>query len=375
LTQDVVYVSVTNTGSNQKTVRNILKPISVPRRYVVEHDEDGAYLQFGFGTLDNEQRLLDPTNVILNIFGKDYFPEKSFDPTVLIRTDKLGLVPSDTTLTVVYRKNSTQNINIAANGLRHVVAPQWRFLNQDLLDNNQILQIQNSLEVMNEEPISGDPEALTSTELKQRAYGTYGAQNRAVTKDDYVNLIYNMPANFGQVKKATISRDTDSFNGKNLNLYVKSINANGAFIDTNTTIKQNLVAWINKYKMLGDTIDILDAKVMNLEIFFTAMAYANVNKYDVLQLCINSLAAYYQTLYFDIGEPFSITNIYKILNSVSHVLDVKDVTVVQKFGAGYSDFSIAYEDLISPDGRYLMPPPDVVFELKNLQSNITGEIL
>ena len=47
-----------------------------------------------------------------------------------------------------------------------------------------------------------------------------------------------MPANFGQVKKASIERDVNSFSGKNLNLYVISLDDGGKFISTNLTIKQ-----------------------------------------------------------------------------------------------------------------------------------------
>jgi hypothetical protein len=184
-----------------------------------------------------------------------------------------------------------------------------------------------------------------------------------------------MPANFGQVRKAVISRDTDSFNGKNLNLHVISTDELGLFTQTNTTIKQNLKSWISKYKMLGDTIDILDARIQNIQIFFTAIAYTNVNKQDVLEVCLSRLSSYYLNNMYDIGEPFKITDIYKLLNNVPSVLDVKDVTVLPVTGVEYSAFDLDYQTLISNDGRQLIPPKDVIFELKYPLTDIDGEIL
>ncbi len=83
-----------------------MKPMSVPRRFVVEHNRGRTSLQFGFGSDNNlsTEVISDPSEVILEAHGKNYVTDKSFDPTNLIKTDKLGVVPTNTTLTIVYRK-------------------------------------------------------------------------------------------------------------------------------------------------------------------------------------------------------------------------------------------------------------------------------
>ena len=176
-----------------------------------------------------------------------------------------------------------------------------------------------------------------------------------------------MPANFGQIKKAMITRDQTSFNGKNLNLYVISTDALGSLVETNNIIKQNLRNWINQYKMIGDTIDILDARIINLQIDFSLVSYANVNKFDVITECTNTLSNFYTDNYYDIGEPFKISDIYKILNNIPSVIDTKMVTVTQKLGTNYSNFEVPYEDLISNDGRYLIPPKMQFLRLNSRQ--------
>ena len=375
LSQDVIYVPVLNTASTKEFAKNIYKPISVPKRFVAEHTLTGVSLQFGFGTEDNEEKVLDPTAMSLDIFGKDHISEKSFDPNILTKTTKLGVVPSNTILTIVYRRNSNATMNAPVDSLNQVVNANFTFKPDVNLILEESLLVENSLQLTNEKNISGDNSDITAKELKLRAQSSYASQNRAVTKDDYVSLCYNMPSNFGQIKKAMITRDQTSFNGKNLNLYVISVGSTGALVETNTIIKQNLRNWINQYKMLGDTIDILDARIINLQIDFSVVSFANINKFEVITQCISALSNFYSDNYYDIGEPFKITDVYKILNNVPSVVDTKLVTVTQKFGSEYSSFDVAYDKLISNDGRYLIPPEDAVFEIKFPAGDINGEVI
>jgi hypothetical protein len=374
LTQDVIYVPILNTNSNRRFAKNILKPIAVPRRFVTEHNISSTKLQFGFGTADNEQKVLDPTSVILDIFGKNYITDKSFDPNVLTKTSKLGIVPSNTVLTVLYRRNSSKDINIPPGSLTNLSSPLFKFLNRANLSEASINSTVGSLELTNEQAITGDVSDITSQELKLRAQSTYASQNRAVTKDDYISLVYNMPSNFGKVTRAMITRDQTSFNGKNLNLFVISSDSDGLLTTTNDIIKQNLKIWLNRYKMLGDTLDILDAKIINLKIDFTVVGSANINKYDIVSDCISTLNSFYANNYFEIGEPFKITDVYRLLNGIPTVVDTKNVSVDVRTGIDYSGFTMPFEELISNDGRYLIPPEDAVFEIKFPTVDITGEI-
>lgn len=375
LSQDVVYVPVLNTKANKEFAKNILKPISVPRRFVTEHKSLSTVLQFGYGTEDNEEKVLDPTNVILDIFGKNYISDKSFDPTVLTKTTKLGITPTDTAVTVTYRRNTQADVNVPVDSLTGKSNVFFKFLNEAELISSRLSGIFNSLELTNEEAITGDETDMSAEELKLRARGAYGAQNRAVTKEDYISLCYNMPANFGQIKKADLTRDETSFNGKNLNLYVLSTDTVGFLTTTNSIVKQNLKTWINRYKMIGDTIDILDARVINLQIKFSVVGFANINNYTIIDDCISTLSNYYTNNYYDIGEPFKITDVYKILNSIPTVVDTKIVEVTPKTGAAYSSYSAPYDELISNDGRYLIPPSHTVFELKFPSIDITGDVI
>ena len=141
-----------------------------------------------------------------------------------------------------------------------------------------------SIEVDNESPILGDTTPLTAEEIKIRAFGTYAAQNRAVTREDYMNLAYRMPTKFGKIKRTSIIRDETSLK-RNLNMYVLSEDVNGNLSVPNSVLKENLKVWLDNYRMINDTIDILNGKVINIGVRYEVIPDLDINRFDLLQQC------------------------------------------------------------------------------------------
>jgi hypothetical protein len=125
--------------------------------------------------------------------------------------------------------------------------------------------------------------------------------------------------------------------------------------------------------MINDTIDILDAKIINLGIEFIAIANIEANKYDVLSDAIQELKDFYERK-LEIGEPFSLTEVYSRLNKLDGIVDVTRVKLVQKTGTNYSDVGFDINDSYSDDGRYLIAPNNVIFEIKFPENDIKGTI-
>jgi len=373
LTQNIVHVPVLNKGNNSNTVPYIMKPVSVPRRFTTEATPNGVFLQFGYGSEETPVELKDPSEVILQMHGKGYVADSSFDPSVLNETDKLGVVPSNTTLTIIYRINTNKNVNAAANAISRVATANFQFAASETLDESKKSSVINSLAVLNEEPIVGDTTLASADEIRARAAGAYASQNRAVTKQDYISMAYNMPSKYGKLKRAAIELDSDSFNQRNLNLYVISEDTDGTLIKTNSTLKSNLKTWVNQYRMINDTVDILDAKIANLAIDFKVLAFPGINKYDVLNNAITTLQNVFNKTFY-IGEPFLITDVYQTLKLVPDVMDVVKVEITTKEGGTYATSPVSVEDIKSVDGRYLSPPADVIFEIKFPNADITGTI-
>ncbi len=179
-----------------------------------------------------------------------------------------------------------------------------------------------------------------------------------------------MPGSYGSIKRAAIAQDRDSFK-RNLNLYVISEDQDGNFINPPTSLLHNLKLWLNQYKMINDTIDILPGKIVNLEIDFEVVTDLESNRFDVINECINRLKND-MVIKKNIGEPFYITDLYKTLNSVPGVVDTISVSVNTKTDAGYSQFPFDIEINTSPDGRILYAPSTVVFEIKDPDQDIQG---
>ena len=126
LSQDVIYIGVNNKDSDKDVVPSMLKAVSVPRRFVVEKTEEDTFLQFGEGSdsdeiIENDIKL-DPSNVALKMHAKDYVSQNSFDPNILVKNNNMGISPSNTTLTVVYRSNMSDTINVGVGSLSNVVS-------------------------------------------------------------------------------------------------------------------------------------------------------------------------------------------------------------------------------------------------------------
>ena len=375
LTQDVIYIPIINKSGDSDKVPMIMKPKKVPRRFVFEQLSNQYYLQFGYGSENNltNEVISDPDKVILQTNGKNYVADESFDPTNLIETDKMGVSPANTSLTIQYRKNNVNINNIASRALVNVSDTNFVFANIASLSQEKISSVVASLEFENEKPIVGSVSFPTTEEIKYRAYGSFSSQNRAVTSEDYKTAIYNMPPKFGAVKRANIVQDKDSFK-RNLNLYVISEDASGNFTESTNTLKDNLKTWLSNYKMINDTIDILDAKVVNLEINLDIEASPERNKYEVLQTAIDAIKFENLNTKYDIGEPFRVSDIFRTLKNVDGILDVININVKRKTGSLYSGFSYDIKSNTSPDGRIILAQDNVVFEVKYPDSDIVGTV-
>ena len=374
LSQNTVYKEVVNKGDNKSTVPSLLRPMIVPRRFVVERTRNKIFLQFGYGgpTEIKSPSVADPKNVVLQLNGRDYVTDKSFDPFKLLNTDKFGVAPSNTTLRIVYRMNTAANVNASAGSINKVIRPIVEFSNRSSLNNASVSSIINSLESFNSEPIVGDTTLPSAEELRRRTIDHFATQNRAVTQMDYEALVYAMPEKFGSVKRCRIIRDPDSLR-RNLNLYVISEDSSGKLTTTNTTIKENIKVWLSRNKMISDTVDILDAKIVNIGIEFEVIADEESNRFQILSDCTQAIKDKFSVTPF-IGEPVYLTDIYSALNKVKGVVDTKRVNIVRKIGANYSSTRFDVDEALSADGRYLSVPLNVAMEIKFPDTDIKGAI-
>jgi hypothetical protein len=372
LTQNIIYKSFANMGDDSQTVKEYLRPVSVPRRFTFEYDGIDYYLQFGHGSEDeiNIDPIADPSSVALKLKGRDYVADVEIDPAKLGKTDTLGISPSDTTLIVTYRKNSNSNPNAAANTITNTVNLNIEFKDITNLSSAKLNSVRSSIETTNLDPVVGSSVEQSNEEIKVRALAHFATQKRAVTDKDYEALIYSMPSKFGSIYRCNIVLDSDSFK-RNINAYVLGSDDNSKLTILNSTLKENLRIWISDYKMINDTLDILDAKIVNLGIEFEVISDSNFNKGDIYRKCVDTLTERYKKA-LQMGEPFYITDVYYELNRINGVVDTRNVKLVSKTGTSYSSTSLDISSNMSADGRYLRCPANVCYEIKFPTVDITG---
>tara|TARA_R110001592_G_scaffold210249_1_gene461669 strand:+ start:4438 stop:6240 length:1803 start_codon:yes stop_codon:yes gene_type:complete len=374
LSQEVIFEETTNRNATADGVRSILKPYSAARRFVVEQDDTGTYLQFGFGSEDSDDEdLVDPAKVAMQMHGKTYISNFRFDPSKLVGTAKLGLSPSGTKLTILLKTNDSNSANASANSVTKVQLASFKFPAELTLDQSKKNSVISSLEITNEEPIVGATEQITTEELKQRAKGYYTTQSRAVTRQDYESMIYNMPNKFGIVKRVSVVNDPSATN-RRMAIYVISEDQNGKLVTATSSLKTNMKNWISQYKAINDIVDIFDAKIVNFELDYKVTLDTRFKAINIVGKCNSALREYFSNQLY-IGEPIYITRLYSILGKVEGVADVKTVRVMQKRGADYSSVNINFDDALSADGTYIMTPKNAIMELKYPNRDIKGTLI
>jgi hypothetical protein len=374
LCNGVVYKPILNKFSDTNVlVPNIIKPFPAPRRFEFLYQNGKYYLQFGYGSSTDleETSSLEPANVILQRQGKSYLTDTIMDPNNLISGDKFGIAPSNTILTVTYRRNTTKNSNAAVGTITNISNALFEFPST-AIDQSVKNSIITSLETDNEEPIIGNNYIPNTDELKIKIYGTYSAQNRAVTKSDYENICYNMPSMFGSIKRCSAMPSNEK-GQRVINLYTISEDQYGHLVQSNDALKENLKIWISKYKMLNDSIQILDAKIVNFAIDYVVLSTSAINSVTLLKNITEKLRELFENPLF-IGEPLNVVQIYSTINSVQGVADTTKVIIHEMNGGLYSNTRIGLNNYKTADGRLYVVPNDVILELKYPNIDIRGII-
>jgi hypothetical protein len=138
-------------------------------------------------------------------------------------------------------------------------------------------------------------------------------------------------------------------------------------------LKENVKVWLNQYKMINDSVDILYASIVNIWINFEIIGELEKDFTIVLNDAIEELKAQYQTK-FELGQPFYISDVFTTLNDVDGVVDTKSVQIVRKSGAGYSATQFDIPSNTSADGRLIRVPENIILEIKDFDADISGVI-
>jgi len=369
LAQSYIFKWLANYSKvNFEDPTNLLEVISVDRKFTVDYDGETATITFGGSPVSQSASdNLNPSKVAVNAHGRSYISDLSLNPYDLTQTGTMGVGPENTELDIVYRVNNSDNPNAAVGEVNQVLGGRMTFKDELAIAASDVLSVESSLETENREPFNGNIILDLPEELRQRARGASLWKTACVTNRDYEFAAYSMPNNFGMIKRSKALLDKDTLRD-NINLFVISEDKDGYLTITSETTKNNLKKWLSIYKSSGDSVDILDASIVNIGIEFSIVP----DGVDPDIALIASLEALKDAFGEpkDIGETIKINDIYKVLRDVSEVLDADDVKFTLKKGENYS--SVIYNlDKNYKNGKLTLPE-NHIFEIKFPDIDIVG---
>ena len=393
LAQDTIFDEVENTaamdpelhGYNHQTPY-LLKLKKVPKRFVSRFKSRGELvIQFGPGSTNNSAPTItpDPNNIGLGIKDGRSKLDTAYDPSNFMYTKAYGQSPSNTVLTVKY---------LVGGGLKANVNMDTIINKEDIITtptpNLPIAManfVRGSIASNNPQPARGGGDGDSKDEIRMNSMANFSAQQRTVTKDDYLIRTLSMPSRFGQVVKAYITQDdqiSPMTNEPNripnplaLNLYTLGYDANKNIALLNSATKSNLTTYLEQYRMLTDAVNIKDGFVINFEVEFEITAFKNYNNQEVLLQCITELKDYFNIDKWQINQPIIISEIENILAGVRGVQTVEKVELQNKAGLslGYSQYKYDFKGATKK--RVIYPSLDPsIFELKYPNTDIKGRI-
>jgi hypothetical protein len=388
LAQSSIFKPLANPSYNTDQVPYLLQLQNTPRRFVSRILSDNTLqLEFGAGLSSNKtdtQIIPTPDNIQAGVVPGISLLTNNYNEAGTFFTQEYGLVP-DGNLTVKYLVGGGITSNVPANDLTTIDTTGVTFPGGGgALDDIVLSSIVSS----NPNPSSGGRNGDTIDEIRQNALYAYSTQLRAVTKDDYIVRALSMPSNYGTVAKAYISQDlntnpqetvahTNPSNPLALDLYILSYNSNKQLVTASTTLKQNLVTYLNQYRMVTDAINIKDAYYINIGINFDITVVSGYGNKDVITNCINVLKDYFNTDKWQINQPVTLSDIQSRLLQVKGVQSVVKLEIINKqdnTGATYSQYG--YDIAGATKNGNIYPSLDpAIFEIRFPDIDIQGRVV
>jgi len=423
LAQDTIPIVVDNVPLTNQTLSKykaqtpkILKYLRTENRFITTVDQNNfTYLQFGANTENFQNTIVipNPSNVGIGLSNLKNL-NISLDGTNVLKNDSYGISPSNTTLTITYIVGGGLDSNVNSEEINRLSSTNYLNDLTSLTDSEVILlnNLKNSLRVSNLNASTGGGESDTNEQIRQNSILNFSSQNRMITEEDYLLRVYSLPSYLGSIAKAYVESNATrqiQYNGliKGLvstsnnetldlsplnpldrqkflqsnnpftnNLYVLGYDRNKKLTKINPATLQNLVNYLNNFKIITDKINILDGYIINLGIDFKITVFQGFNKKDVLNTCIQTVQTFFNIDNLSFNQPINLSQLtFEIMKNegVQSVIEIK----IKNLTIDDGDYSpIAYNLSIATQNNIIYPSKDPsVFEIKYASSDIKGLVV
>lgn len=391
LAQDTVFDDVVNIPYNdaelsiyRSSTPYLLKLRRSARRFVTRlREDDRIELQFGSGVSSDadEELVPNPKNVGLGLEYLARTTNSNLDPSNFLYTSTYGLAPNNVVLTVTYSVGGSVSDNVASNTITKIDSITYNSATElyglDLTDTKSTVAVNNPISA------TGGKSKESIESIRQNAMASFAAQNRAITREDYITRCYAMPGRFGSVAKAYIvsdfqldtsdreyPRDTIA-NPLALNLYVLSYDANRNFTSLNPATQENLRTYLSNYRMLTDAINIKTAYIINVGIEVDIVPVPSYNANEVILTCISKLKQMFDPDRLQINGLINISNITSELDRLPGVQSVAKFEMKNLFDKNLGYSGNVYDMVGATKNGIIYPSLDpCIFEIKYPNADI-----
>ena len=392
LAQETVYEQVANVAANNSNLNQyngetpyLLRLKRVPKRFTTRYTSNNILqIQFGTGISSgaDEEIIPNPDNIGLGIRDGRSLLDFAYDPSNFLYTKAYGEPPTNTTLTVTYLVGGGVSSNIDQ-GIVTRKGTITTKANTGNLVTATLEDVIDSIAVNNPIPATGGGPGDSLEEIRLNTAANAASQLRTVSKEDYIIRTLSMPQSLGSISKAYIVKDdqitADSSarieNPNGLNLFVLGYNKDKQLTNINAATRQNLITYLEQYRMLTDSVNIKDTSVINFSVDFEIISYKDFSNDKVILDCIQALKDYFNIDNWQINQPIIINEIYNVIGKVPGVQNVENVVLANKAGTslGYSQYSYDFDS--ATINNVIYPSLDTsIFEIKYPNSDIKGRV-
>jgi len=424
LAQDLIFTETENTDFTNNTyvqysaeVPKLIKSLKTSRKFVVNVTANNVtYLEFGAGTDATSDEVIYPNSELVGVGLQNINNlNLNYDTSKLLNYETLGQAPSNTVLTVQYLVGGGLLSNSPSDTIKNISSVTYLNDTTGLTpsQNSLLTTVKNSLRISNPNPAVGGQNEESVEEIRQNALANFGSQNRTVTVDDYVSRVYSIPPRFGSIAKVMVIPNSDlsistnqtllngfvnnenqttlinnslennfrkvNFDVSNpfsLNLYVLSYNSNKNLTQSNEALVYNIRQYLQKYKIISDSVNIIDGYIINIGVDFKILVYNNFNKKEVLDQCLQKAKDFFNIDKWYFNQPIN-TNQFELelakVEGVQSVAEVKFKNLTQNDG-DYSPHEYNLSE--ATHNKIIYPSLDPsVFEVKYPDNDIRGAVI
>ena len=142
------------------------------------------------------------------------------------------------------------------------------------------------------------------------------------------------------------------------------------------TLKENLSLYLSYHRLITDSIDIVDASIINIKINYVITIESGYRGDQVIESVNQEIKEYFDVTKFQIDQPIIIGEVQNIIMNVLGVQSIISLKFLNQTGFENNNIysSIRYPMQRNIDRGMIFPPTGGIFEIKYPNDDIIGSV-